>query len=465
MSLTLTSVDAVREQHRGRTPGTRSPGVRLGQLTCVVCGLLLELLATQAFAQGSAANLASNPANLSSPTLSALSLSKAQELLRESNHAIRIARASLNIATREIARVDVAPNPVLNASIANTSPRHYGYADSNRFLQVEQLFERGSKREIRTKLAKLSQGAAASDLSEITRQQRAELAAAYYALVASQQSLQISERNLAEHRKLLEAAQKRLIAGDLAEIEVSRLRVEVSRVANDERSARQSLVDSRITLAALLASEPFADELRAIDPMPPLDAASAVLDPPTLQKQTEKALTGRADVRAAAQRVAALEQALKLAQSLRTRDVTLGLHTERDPALGGNVFGLSVSIPLLLNNDFSGEILKAQSETEQARHELERSRAIVRANIERARTRLEDAYDRATRLVREALPEAKRAVEAVEFAFGKGAGSLTDLFDARRQYAAISNEAIAAHAQFAIEMTNLQLSLETEESK
>jgi cobalt-zinc-cadmium efflux system outer membrane protein len=156
---------------------------------------------------------------------------------------------------------------------------------------------------------------------------------------------------------------------------------------------------------------------------------------------------------------------LKLAQSLRTRDVTLGLHTERDPSLGGNVFGLSISVPLLLNNDFTGEILKARSEAELARNELERTQAAVRTDIDRARTRLESAQERARRLAQEALPEARKAVEAVEFAFRKGAGSLTDLFDARRQYAAISNEAIAAHAQFATELSTLKLSLEIENSR
>jgi len=461
MNLTMSAMFVAWISKRRRTARICSPGVPLfSRLKTVVGAFLFGLVATQTFAQGSDANRSTIPANLDS-----LTLSKAQDMLRESNHAIRIARASLTVATREVARVDVAPNPVLNASITNTRARHYGYADSNRYLQVEQLFERGGKRELRTGVARLSQGAATSDLSEITRQQRAELSAAYYTLVASQQSLQISERNLAEHRRLLEAAQKRLAAGDLPALEVARLRVEVSRVANDERSARQALADARITLAALLAVEPYADALQAIDPFPALDEAIGLLDARALTQQIETALTGRADVRAAAQRVAALEQALKLAQSLRTRDVTVGLHTERDPALGGSVLGLSVSVPLLLNNDFTGEILKAQSEAEQARNELERSRAIVRADIARARTRAEDALDRANRLAREALPEAKRAVEAVEFAFRKGAGSLTDLFDARRQYAAINTEAIAAHAQFAIEMSKLQLSLETEERR
>jgi cobalt-zinc-cadmium efflux system outer membrane protein len=431
-----------------------------GAMRCVVPVLLLGVLTVPAHAQDAASRNVAAPASLGS-----LSLTQAQELLRESNRQIQIARASFNVATREVARVDVAPNPVLNASVANTRARHYGFADSNRYLQIEQLIERGEKRKLRAGVARLAQGAAASELNEVTRQQHTELAAAYYSLVASQQSLAISERNLTEHRKLLEAAQRRLSAGDLAAIEVSRLRVEVSRVANDARGARQAVSDARITLALLLALEPHADGLRASDALPSLDAAANLLEPQILARHIAIALEGRADVRAAAQRVAAFDEALKLAQSLRTRDVTLGLHTERDPSLGGNVFGLSISVPLLLNNDFTGEILKARSEAELARNELERTQAAVRTDIDRARTRLESAQERGRRVAPEALPEARKAVEAVEFAFRKGAGSLTDLFDARRQYAAISNEAIAAHAQFATELSTLKLSLEIENSR
>ena len=68
---------------------------------------------------------------------------------------------------------------------------------------------------------------------------------------------------------------------------------------------------------------------------------------------------GPAGLAAARARVEALARAAELAASQRTRDVTLGVQAERAPSYGGNVFGLSATIPLFVNNDYSGDVARA----------------------------------------------------------------------------------------------------------
>lgn len=289
------------------------------------------------------------------------------------------------------------------------------------------------------------------ELADVTRVQRVSLAQAYYDLVGAQRAEAIARENAAAYDKLVDAAERRRRAGDLAEVDVARLRVEGSRAANDARAAAAAVQQGQVALAAVLGVEEHAGAIRAAEDFPALDANDPARAQPRLPTRPESitvALDRRADV-AAARALDALARAVELAASQRTRDVTLGVQAERAPSYGGNVFGLSATIPLFVNNDYSGDVARAQADLEQANDELARVRGIVRADIARASVQLEDALDRGLRLARVSLPQAQQAANAIEFAFTRGAATLTDLFDARRQLAAVRMDAVSAHADFA----------------
>ena len=420
-------------------------------------------------ALGAACVLAATPAQAqSAPGAAAagqLTLAAAKEILAQSNRQIRLARRGVDVATAEIRRVDVRPNPTVSAEVYNSVARQYSPAYYDSTVRLEQLFERGGKRELRAGVARKGELAARMGLADVTRQQRAALADAYFELVATQRLVEIADENLAGSRRLLEAGELRLKAGDIAQVDVARLRVEANRTANEARMARQALGQAQIGLATVLGIESEAAGLKALDDLPPLDsAAEGSREPAASNAKIEQALERRADAVAARARVDALSTASALAQSLRTRDVTLGVHAEHAQSYGGTVFGVSASIPLMVNNDFSGDVARAQAELEQAREDLERIRGAIRADIALSSVQLSSAQDRARRTNDTALPEARRAAEAIEFAFRRGAASLTDLFDARRQFAAVRAEAIGAHAEFAKALAAYRESIATEET-
>jgi len=417
--------------------------VRWGRLGVA---LIASIVPAIAVAQAAA------PARPVPALLGNLSLNAARALMTDGNRTIRVARRALDVAASEIRRADVAPNPTLTASVSNSLAGHYHPADSDRILRLEQTFERGDKRPLRIATAKASRVAAAFELAEVTRVQRISLAQAYFDLIGAQRGEAIARENAAAYDRLVDAAERRRRAGDLAEVDVARLRVEGSRAANDARAAAAALQQAQVALAAVLGVEEHATAIRASDDFPALDANDPARSQPRLPTRPEsiaEALERRADVAAARARVEALARAVELAASQRTRDVTLGVQAERAPSYGGNVFGLSATIPLFVNNDYSGDVARAQADLEQANDELARVRGIVRADIARATVQLEDALDRGLRLARVALPQAQQAANAIEFAFTRGAATLTDLFDARRQLAAVRMDAVSAHADFA----------------
>lgn len=435
------------------------------RLNLLPAALLLSVACNAPFVQAQSPDAAS--AAEQSPSRS-LRWTDVQRLLVERNRSVRLARAAVEIAGAEIRRVDVRPNPVVSAAMSNTLTGEYRARQSDRIARIEQTFERGGKRELRRDLAEQSRRATELDLADTVRQQRTALASAYFELAARQGLVVIARDVAGGYARLVDAAERRRRAGDLAAVDVSRLRVEASRADAEVRAAEAGLQQARIELAALIAMDADADTLVALDELPdnadaerlPGDGAAV---PDTSASRDAAALAARADVLAAARRVAAAENALRLAQALRTRDVTLGLQTERAPSFGGNVYGISASVPLFINNDFGGDIARAGAELEQAREDEARIRAAARNDIDRTRAQLALARDQLDRILGTTLPQATRSVEAIEFAFNRGAASLTDLFDARRQWAAVRADAILARRDFARTLAAMRLALTTEE--
>ena len=423
------------------------------------CWLILTLTMTPALVAAQARPAPSGaapagPASTGLPaatTSGALTLPAAIDLMLAHNRIVLAAQRSADIAAAEVRRVDVLPNPVVSGQISNTEANRYPYGASDRVLRVEQTIERGDKRRLRAATAQSAEQAARLEVDDAMRQQRAALSGAYFDLAAAQQLRELAAQNLEAFERLTAAADRRVQAGDLASVDGARLRIEQARAANDLRAAEAAREQARIALAAVLGLESRAADLAAADPLPAgelidrevRDAAAG------FARARDQATEGRVDVLAALARARSAQRAAELAASLRTRDVTMGLQAERAPGFGGTVFGVSASVPLFIHNDYSGEIARAQAELAAARDEIERVRAVARGDVDRTYSRLRDGADRARRLLEQALPQALRVAQAIEFAFRSGAVTLTDLFDTRRQLAAVSADAVQAQADFA----------------
>ncbi len=387
-----------------------------------------------------------------------LDIGLAEALFTRNNRALKVAQRAIDVAASEIRRADVAPNPVLSASIANSDAGRYRPRDSDRIVRIEQMFERGGKRDLRIAVARAGERVARLDYAELRRSQAILMYQAYYDLLGQQGSVEIALENAAGYTRLVDAAERRLRAGDIAAVDVARLRVEASRANADVGAAQAARARAQIALAALLGVESAASRLRIADGFP--DVPEAELS--SLPQRMAAALDARADAAASRARVEQFEQAQRLAASQRTRDVTVGLQTERSPALGGSVFGVSAAIPLFVFNDYSGDRARALAERDQAAEDLTRVQAAIRSDVDQATAALRAARARLALLTGTALPQAQRAAQAIEFAFERGAATLTDLFDARRQFAAVRLDEINARTELARALTAWRQALKVE---
>jgi len=370
-------------------------------------------------------------------TLPPLSLSGADALLLEANPAILQARAALAGARAGIDMAGARPNPTLSASVTSINPARNsagGYWDRpmDSVLRVDQTLERGDKRELRLRAAERNLAATGADLDNTIRLARMALVNAWLNLRAAQEIRQIAAESARLAARAAEAAEIRGKAGDLAGVDVARFAADAARVANDALQADLERDRARIELALLLGNRVTPDGLQASPEWPDADGPSSSGERP--------------DLLAARQRLAQADAQRDIARAQRTRDVSVGVQYEHFPPDARNTYGISVSIPLFLGNDYRGDIARSEAEHTAAEQQLAATQAY--ASSEQARLRAEYAA-RAARLERirnVVLPAAERAGRGADIAIQKGGMGLTDYLDTQRNLRAARIEAIQARA-------------------
>jgi cobalt-zinc-cadmium efflux system outer membrane protein len=393
-----------------------------------------------------------------SPDLGALTLGQAEQLLQARNRELQAARRAVEAAQANTLSAGAPPNPTLSLGVSQINPAvgvgSGPYRDKivDSSIRLDQLIERGDKRELRVATARNLESASTEDLSDTYRQQRLALRSAYYDLLLAQDKLDISRDNASLFEHSMQAAELRLKAGDIAAADVSRLRVDALRAQNDARAAEADLRRAQLALAYMIGAEAQANVIRAADPWPasvPVEASDV----------TDEVIDRRPDVRAAKSRVDAAEKARELARSLRTHDVTVGMqydHYPVDPAYAqgsgagtGNTYGVFVSMPLFARYYYEGEVRGAEVGYDTAVEAMDKVRAQARSELMRAFSDLQAAEARLNRYDGSLLEEAKKAADSAEFAYKNGAIGVMDLLDSRRTLRAIQVDAASARNDYA----------------
>ena len=172
------------------------------------------------------------------------------------------------------------------------------------------------------------------------------------------------------------------------------------------------------------------------------------------------AIDARADVRAARERIAAAKANLDGAYALRKTDPTIGISFDHYPGTSTRLIELRVQIPLTWGYRYQGEAARAQSDLKQA--ELTEERVLRDARTELARLQQEAASlaQRTSSFEQDIVPRATQVANQAEFAYRRGALSLTDLLDARRTLRTTQLDELTARADLAKARTALLLRTE-----
>jgi len=397
-----------------------------------------------------------------------LDLRQAEALWREHSRELRVAESALQGGIADLRSAGERPNPVVSVNSLSLSPQEgigggqLKNKNMDTQLRIEQLIERGGKRELRIKGAEARLAAARGDVENYRRSQRGELRAAFYDLKQAQERLLLSEESVAAYGQSLDAGRLRQKAGDLAAVDVARLRIDDSRARSELRQDQAALDAARRALAYLIGSDEAA-RLVAGGEWPA--AGESAAEQLAAGDVVDKVLAARPDLQAARQRVLAAEADRDLALAARRRDVTVGVQYERNlQNLPTNSYGIGVSVPLFLWHNNEGAIARGEADYDTARLQYEQLQARLRSELEQLRQRLIAAHDRLRLYDEELLADARRTAQAAEFAYGKGAMSLMDLLDARRSLKQLQTEAAMARAEHAKALSDWRIATDTWET-
>jgi cobalt-zinc-cadmium efflux system outer membrane protein len=376
-----------------------------------------------------------------------LTLQQARLLMLERNRELQLARHAVSGAEADITIAGAPPNPTLTLSTARIGPADQDTSPLIRRIDagvgVTQLFERGRKRELRTDAARFAYTAAQNDQADVERQQRIAVDQAYYDLLLAQEKQLVAEEGAGLFDKTIEAAERRVQAGDLSRADLARLSVDALRARNEVDNARLEQIKAQVTLAYLIGLERDAQRIRAAESWPPIAIAPAL-------PEIERVVAQRADVQAAQARIQQADKNRALAQALRTRDITAGVQYDHAPTdVVRNSVGLNVSVPLFTRYYFQGEIRRAESDYLASQTALERVRAAAISQVSGAAGALGSAAERVRRFQERLLAAAEQAASGAEFAYTRGAIGVMDLLDARRQLHVTRLEYASALADYA----------------
>ena len=421
----------------------------------------------------------STPAFAQDYNLEQLSLNSAEELFSNDSHELIMAKHLIESAQADAVTAGQTPNPVLSLGLSNfnlnrnqgnTNPNgSNSLADKtlNNTIQINQLFERGSKRELRLASAENAIKASKYDFKDVLRQQRLALANSYYDLMLAQELEKIQASNVDLYEKTLRAAELRYKAGDIAFSDVARIRVDMLRGKNDLIQSTANHRKAQTNLAYLIGREKEAITIVASDDWPKVSLSQGNFEVANTDGIDNK-LDQRADILAAEARIQQAEQNRHFANALKSRDVDIGIQYQhfpgQEPAVGNNTLGVSLTIPLFTNYQYQGEIARAEVDLSAAVEAKEQARASEVSEISRAQADLNASLEKVRRFDEQILTEAQKSANATEFAYQHGAIGVNDLLDSRRVLRALQLDAVSSRADYVKSLAAWQASTNTEKS-
>jgi len=281
-------------------------------------------------------------------------------------------RATQAQLTAAQARLDAAGQPLYNPEFElvadDEGPDRTATAGLNLTLDVN------GKRRVRRDAASARVDQAIAEARLRRRDFARQWFASWAQLRTAEKRLATGERRLALVNRFANLAGKQFAAGD-----VSGLERDLALLARDEAQAEQSqlIVERAEAEARFRAVEGNPDRLADLalptDTLPSAIAATANIEPPP-------------ELQAARMAAVAAEREVTVAQRNRLADPTVGVHGGRIDygGLRDNVFGVSISIPLLVRNSYRAEVAAAQADADVATAEAERVRIELGADQRRA---------------------------------------------------------------------------------
>ncbi|MDD8026103.1 MAG: TolC family protein [Acidobacteriota bacterium] len=294
------------------------------------------------------------------------------------------------------------------------------------YLGINQTLELPGRRILRGRIAARESDQAGADVEILKLDLAFQVKQAFYGLLLAGEKIQYAAQDLELAEDFLAKAEAQLAAGDTAEVEALRARVEAAKAANGLRIARNEEALAAAGLNYLLARRPR-EPLRLAE-----EAARSDLDfdPERLKGWAMEARPEMRRIRAAEE-----GEALKIKQARLSQlpDFDLGLAQHK---IGGEAaswdFTLSFSLPLFFWQPKRGAVAESEASARALRREAEDLRNQIERDVEEAAMNAASARDQIRLFEDRILKPAEEVYQAFLYRFQAGEIGGIELIEARR---------------------------------
>jgi outer membrane protein, heavy metal efflux system len=367
----------------------------------------------------------------------ALTWQQIKEKFETTNPTLKAAQLSIDESRAAEIQAYVRPNPDFTLSADGTQLTPYlgiyrPFAGTQISPAISYLHEREHKRELRRDQAKESTAVTESTYLDQERNLLFNLQSAFVQTLQAKAFLDNAKQNLEYWDRELGVFRTRLNAGDLAQVDLERLKLQRVQFESDFQTATVNLRTAKIQLLMLLSDRTPVDEF---DVSGPYDFADELRP---LQEYRNIALEARPDLKASMQNVDLAKITYQLTVANGSTDPTYSVWWTHNPSFNNpydfNTIGASVSIPLRIFDRNQGQKALAQIDIGRNERLRDANQAQVFNDVDSAYYTIVQNVNLLKPYKAEYLELAADVRNKVAFAYQHGGAALLDYLDAEKAY-------------------------------
>ncbi len=412
-------------------------------------------MGTTVFARGALLLVSGIVALLSSTPVGAdeqaWSLPLVIEHAMRNNGDIKALREEKGIHDAGKVRAGLLPNPSLDIEAATgalTGSRN----ENSLALGLSQEFPLGGKRGKRLTVAERELDIYRLQLADRERLLRDEVKTAFYDALLTKERLALADRSIVLNRQLLSVTKERLAAGDIPELEMNLVKVELARSEGARIEAEKTMLQSQARLRTLMGLSPTDQPALAGK----LESEIPVSKP--LADLKRLASAGRPDLKALEAEKSKGEADVVLAQAEGVPNLTAGLVFRRDKTameIGGvegtdtaYTLGVKLSMPIPIFDRNQAGIQEARAKRSSSESRLAAASRNVDREVETAYASFQHAASVLSLYKADIIPQLEENLKLTEEAYRLGEVGILAVIQEQRKFFEINDGYLAAlHAR------------------
>jgi cobalt-zinc-cadmium efflux system outer membrane protein len=377
-----------------------------------------------------------------------LSLSEVIEYALQHNSDLQSFRKERGVVDVGNVKAGLLPNPTIDIE-AGTGTLTGSSAESTLSVGISQEILLGGKRSKRRAIAERELALYEHQLADKERLIREEVRTLFYDLILAEQRLSLADRSVAFNRKLLEVSRERLKAGDIAELELNLVKVELLRSEAARVDVAKALNQSHEKLAAITAL-PVGVQYRVSERL-----QSKTTQPKSLAELKQLAFAKRPDIKALEAERERGEASVSLARAEGVPNLTVGLALLRDTRsmrIGGLegrdktcTMSMKLSMPIPVFDRNQAGVQEARARLSSAETRLSAVMRSVEREVETAYSSWQSSEKMLSLYKTEIIPLLEENLKLTEEAWRLGEVGILAVIQEKKRFFEVSDNYLIVH--------------------